>query len=150
MLKTELHCAEPLTFYCNIKWRITFHCLHIHQLQDHSGKLKADRPWYKTIHLGPPITKNTDKYPRLVMVTVCPNCEGNCLLLHSASWAPNIGRVLTDGWTDGWTLPNLLSPCFAKASWSMKTFYYQSFYFWYQSFHEVKIISVRHNLFTSP
>ncbi len=25
--------------------------------------------------------------------------------------------VFADGWTDGWTLPILLSPCFAKATW---------------------------------
>ena len=46
--------------------------------------------------------RHTDNHLRLVFVVVKYMSNGSGV------------RALTDGQTDGWTLPNTLSPCFAK------------------------------------
>ncbi len=57
-----------------------------------SYKLKADRPHPRDYPPMPPDYRHTDKTLGLVTTTLYSKCEGNCLLLHSASRAPNIDR----------------------------------------------------------
>ncbi len=55
-------------------------------------KLKADRPHPQDYPHTPPDYRRTDKCLGLLMTTLSSEFEGNGLLLHSASRAPNIDR----------------------------------------------------------
>ncbi len=61
-------------------------------------KLKADRPPPRDYPHMPPDYRHTDKTLGLVTTTLYSKFEGNCLLLHSASRAPNIDRYAPDIW----------------------------------------------------
>ncbi len=53
-------------------------------------KLKADQPHPRDYLHTPPDYKHTDKTLGPVMTPLYSKFEHNCLLLHSACWAPNI------------------------------------------------------------
>ncbi len=59
-------------------------------------QLNTDRPHLRDYLHTSPDYRHTDDYFGVVMILLCSEFEGNCILLHSASRAPNVNRYAPD------------------------------------------------------
>ena len=113
------HTICTIIRYLLAPWQARFFILNL-CLPDIFDQLKADRPHpcdyphTPTDYRQTPWTGNDSS-----LLQTCSYCS----LLHSAKLSFQYrllrARAHSDKWTDGWTLPSTLSPCFDKATWSI-------------------------------
>ncbi len=63
---------------------------------------KADQPRMWDYPPKPPDYRHTEKFIGLAITILCSNFGGNCHLVFSASWAPNIDRYVPHIWPWPW------------------------------------------------